>query len=190
MFNFIGIIPEDRTPIMPEQAKDFIKELRDIEEMYNFKMLNHKGLEDFLNEIGQRESSNDPRAINTYGYIGRFQFGKAALKDVGYEHISIEKFKSDTTIFTPEEQYDAMIKYMKLNKRRLDKLINKYNGKVINGIKITESGILAASHLSGAGSVQKFLRSGGKYNPSDGYGTKLVDYLSKFSKHNFNLDYV
>lgn len=83
-----------------------------------------------------------------------------------------------------------MVKYMKVNRRKLKKLIDKYEGKVINGIKITESGILAASHLAGAGGVKKFLRSGGKYNPADGYGTKLTHYLKKFSNYNFNLDYV
>ena len=35
----------------------------------------------------------------------------------------------------------------------------------MNGIEITESGILAAAHLSGAGNVKKYLRSNGKTKP-------------------------
>jgi hypothetical protein len=42
-----------------------------------------------------------------------------------------------------------------------------FGSKTINGIKVTESGILAAAHLSGAGNVKKFLRSNGSHSFSD-----------------------
>lgn len=189
--SFMTVIPEDQAvKFDSQQAISLTEQFQEIDDMYNMEKLNAIGLEGFLKDIGARESGNNPEAINTYGYIGEFQFGKAALTDVGYGHVSVNEFKKDKSIFTPEEQRDAMIKYMKINKRRLSRMINKYEGKVINGIEITESGILAASHLAGAGGVKKFLRSGGKYNPADGYGTRLTHYLKKFSKHKFDLDYV
>ena len=51
----------------------------------------------------------------------------------------------------------------------------------MNDIVITESGILAAAHLAGAGNVKKYLRSWGDLNFSDAYGTDIEDYLTKFS---------
>ena len=54
-------------------------------------------------------------------------------------------------------------------------------GKKINGIKITESGILAAAHLAGAGNVKKYLRSNGKNTFKDAYGSSMQHYLKQFS---------
>lgn len=43
-------------------------------------------------------------------------------------------------------------------------------------------GLRAAAHLSGKGGMKRFVKSGGKYNPSDELGTSLKDYYNKFSK--------
>lgn len=53
-------------------------------------------------------------------------------------------------------------------------------GRVINGVEITESGLLAAAHLAGAGSVKKYLRSNGTNGFKDGFGTSLRSYIKKF----------
>ncbi len=83
-------------------------------------------------------------------------------------------------------QEKAFIALCKVNKFILRKDIKRSVGKTINGIKITESGILAAAHLGGAGNVKKFLRSNGSQCFSDAYGTSLSSYLKKFS--NYNVD--
>ena len=67
------------------------------------------------------------------------------------------------------------------NKWILIRDIKKFEGKVINGIKITESGILAAAHLAGPGSVKKYLRSWGANGFSDGFGTSIGFYIKKFA---------
>jgi hypothetical protein len=59
-------------------------------------------------------------------------------------------------------------------------------GVSINGVKITKSGMIAASHLGGAGSLQKYLNSRGKINNEDIFGTSIADYLKKFN--NYDLD--
>jgi hypothetical protein len=54
----------------------------------------------------------------------------------------------------------------------LKDIIKKYDGKVVGGILVTESGILAAAHLGGAGSVSdtsKIMEK--KYQ--DAYGTSI-----------------
>ena len=72
----------------------------------------------------------------------------------------------------------------KVNKWILRKDIRRSVGKTINGIKITESGILAAAHLSGAGNVKKYLRSNGVEGFSDAYGSSIKSYLKSFGGYN------
>ena len=67
------------------------------------------------------------------------------------------------------------------NKWILRKDISRFVGKKISGIQITESGILAAAHLAGPGSVKKFLRSYGGVNFSDAFGSSITHYMKKFS---------
>ena len=74
---------------------------------------------------------------------------------------------------------------LKQNKHTLRKEIAKYSGKVINGIYITESGILAAAHLAGAGNVKKFFRKG--YEFRDGNGTKMTSYMKRFANYQLNI---
>ena len=78
-------------------------------------------------------------------------------------------------------QEKVFIAYCKVNKWILRKDIKRSVGKIINGIKITESGILAAAHLSGAGNVKKYLRSNGSRNLSDAYGTSIASYMEIFA---------
>jgi hypothetical protein len=45
---------------------------------------------------------------------------------------------------------------------------------------VTESGILAAAHLAGPGSVKKYLRSWGAQAFSDAFGTTIKTYMKRF----------
>lgn len=145
-------------------------------------------LEAFIFELSMSEGSGNPDTINTVGYIGTFSFGRAALKDVGYGHITLNDFKENPKIFPLEDQKDAVVKLLKINHSRLRVEINSYEGKVIDGITITKSGLLAAAHLAGPGGVKAYLRTNGEYNLSDLYGTKLSKYLENFKGYNINLD--
>ena len=62
----------------------------------------------------------------------------------------------------------------------IGKEIAKYEGAVINGIFITESGILAAAHLGGVRTVKRFFRSNGVRYFRDAYGTSIVSYMKAF----------
>lgn len=156
-------------------------------ETEKFHKLNSLGLENFLNHLAYKESSNNPNVVNTLGYIGKYQFGRAALKEIGYGSLRISEFRKNPSIFPEEAQDEAIIMLLKINRKRLESTIEKYEGKYIAGIKITEAGLLAAAHLAGASGVKRFLRTNGRYNPSDSYGTRLSDYLLEFSKHEFIL---
>nr|WP_306772140.1 peptidoglycan-binding protein LysM [Polaribacter sp. 20A6] len=124
-----------------------------------------------------KESQGSYTVVNTLGYLGKYQFGRTTLR----------RFKIyNTTAFLkdPELQEKAFIALCKVNKWILRKDIRRSVGKTINGIKITESGILAAAHLSGAGNVKKYLRSNGVEGFSDAYGSSIKSYLKNFGGYN------
>ena len=58
------------------------------------------------------------------------------------------------------------------NQKKLKRYIKKYNNTIVNGILVTESGLLAAAHLGGAGSVKKWFRTG--KSRTDGNGVKIT----------------
>ncbi|WP_250432666.1 peptidoglycan-binding protein LysM [Hanstruepera flava] len=128
----------------------------------------------FKEALGFKESRGDYSIVNTFGYLGKYQFGKETLKLIGI-------YNPILFLNTPELQEKAFLANAERNKWILRKDINRFEGKVINGIEITESGILAAAHLAGPGNVKKFLRSYGANGFSDAYGTSISYYMKKFS---------
>ena len=152
--------------------KQFIRD--SIKQYHNFE------LEKFLDAIGHRESTNRYDVVNPWGYMGRYQFGRSTLKGLGYD-VSKKEFLSN-----PELQEEAMLSLLKHNKEKLQKYIDVFDGKTINGIYITESGILAAAHLGGQGSVKRYFRNGKVFK--DGNGTKITSYMDKFSGYDIALN--
>ena len=134
----------------------------------------------FLDEVGFRESSNNYKAVNQFGYLGKYQFGRKTLNAIGFNDISNYEFLSN-----PEIQEEAMLVLLQKNKHTLRREIKKYVGETVNGIYITESGILAAAHLGGAGNVRKFFRKG--YEFEDGNGTKMTSYMVRFADYNLDI---
>ena len=133
-----------------------------------------------------RESSGKWDVINSRGYIGLYQFGDIALKDVGLEDkVSLSKFRENPNIFPPEMQTKAMIQLLRNNKHYTRRVYNKI-GQTYNNIEVTESGILAASHLVGAKAVRKYLKSGGKINESDANGVSVKDYMKEFEGYDLS----
>ena len=127
----------------------------------------------FLDDIGFRESSNRYDVVNQYGYMGKYQFGIKTLESLGINTTKKEFLSS------PDLQEEAMITLLKSNQHNLRRQIKKYDGKLVNGILVTESGLLAAAHLGGPGSVKKWLRSGEDFK--DGNGTKITSYIKTFN---------
>lgn len=134
----------------------------------------------FLNDIGFRESTNNYKAVNQFGYLGKYQFGRKTLNAIGFKDVSNREFLANPSI-----QEEAMLILLQKNRRTLRREIKKYVGKTINDVYITESGLLAAAHLAGAGNVRRFFRKG--YEFRDGNGTKMTSYMIKFANYNLNL---
>jgi|TARA_B100001778_G_scaffold325904_1_gene321913 hypothetical protein len=138
-----------------------------------------KNMDLFLHDLGHRESGNRYNVVNQFGYMGKYQFGKSTLKTLKI------KVTRDAFLNSPDLQEYAMQQNLLYNKKKLQKYIDKFEGQELNGILITESGILAAAHLGGAGSVRKYFRSGKVME--DGNGVKITSYLNQFSGYNLNI---
>ena len=134
----------------------------------------------FKEALGFKESQNDYFRVNQFGYLGKYQFGKSTLKVLGIHHP--QYFLSN-----PELQEKAFIANAQRNKWVLRKDIKRFNNKYIKGVKVTESGILAAAHLAGPGSVKKFLRSYGEQGFADANGATIKYYMKKFSGYDTSL---
>ena len=134
----------------------------------------------FLSAIGRRESSNRYDIINRYGYMGKYQFGRKTLNAIGFKNISNSEF-----ISSPRIQEAAMITLLRVNKKNLRLQIKRHVGTVVNGVYITESGLLAGAHLAGAGNVKKWLRNGKIFK--DGLGTSVVSYIELFGGYKLDL---
>ena len=128
----------------------------------------------FKEALGFKESGGKYACINTLGYLGKYQFGANTLKLIGI-------YNTKEFINSPELQEKAFLANAKRNKWILRRDIKNFVGKRVDGVLITESGILAAAHLAGAGNVKRYLRSYGALGFSDAYGTSVRYYMKKFS---------
>jgi len=135
-----------------------------------------------------------------------YQVGEEALHDVGvyYEtkktginykkndwigYISDKNPYGITSLWdfmhSPSKQKAVQIDFKKLHWQYLKNLsLTKYVGKTINGIRITQSGLLAGAHLVGPGGVKDFLQSNGKIDVKDKNGTPVSSYIKKFAGYN------
>jgi hypothetical protein len=134
----------------------------------------------FLNDLGFRESSGNYKAINRYGYLGKYQFGRKTLNAINMKHVSNRQFLS-----SPELQEEAMQRLMLANYKSLRRYINKYNGTIVHGVLVTKSGVLAAAHLGGVGNVRKWFRRGIVFK--DANGTKITSYMKQFGGYNLDI---
>jgi hypothetical protein len=139
-----------------------------------------KSFEGFKEALAFKESRGDYFTVNTLGYLGKYQFGSETLKVIGI-------YNPNQFLYNPELQEKAFIANAERNKWVLRKDIKRFDGKFIGGVKVTESGILAAAHLAGPGSVKKFLRSYGGSNFSDAYGSTVKHYMKKFSGYDTSI---
>jgi hypothetical protein len=135
----------------------------------------------FLNRLAGRESGNSYTASNNEvgssgkrGHYGRIQFGHDRLLDAKRAGVipmdmTPEQFMADT-----EAQRRAELWHIE----DIDKHIQK-NGYLDRGYSL--DGLRAVAHLGGIGGLDKFVATGGAYNPSDSFGTSLSNYYNKFA---------
>ena len=155
-----------------------------------------------LINIKCQEVHNQP---GNRGYIGYFQVGESALYDAGFFTVPYTfSTKKDSPFqkaitnndwvgsWTGKDGVNSKADYLKGRRHQLTAInilvnkncgyirndnINEFYGKKMNGVELTESGCIAASHLVGFGSLKKYALSNGKTNIKDGNGTSVQDYM-------------
>ena len=128
----------------------------------------------FKEALGFKESQGRYFIKNSLGYLGKYQFGRSTLEVLGV-------YNTNFFINNPLVQEKAFEANLSRNKWVLRRDIKRFVGKTISGVKVTESGILAAAHLGGPGNAKKFLRSYGSNSFKDAYGTSVRYYMKKFA---------
>ena len=150
----VEVIEEVKEPVaIPELGKSFVG---------------------FKEALAFKESRGNYFSVNTLGYLGKYQFGKNTLKLIGI-------YDTKQFLYNPQLQEKAFIANTARNKWVLRRDIKRFVGKTIDGVLVTESGILAAAHLAGPGNVKKYLRSFGAIGFTDAYGTPIRSYMKRFS---------
>jgi hypothetical protein len=133
----------------------------------------------FRKKLGNMESGNDYHKRNRFGYFGKYQFGKRALKHFGFTLADI----SDPTpvpgyILTRGElNQEILLSNMMFYHVKHSGRYFKYIGKIINGVKITKNGILAVAHLLGDGGVSDAFNGITRH---DGNGVTAWRYFKAF----------
>lgn len=169
-----------------------------VEIKYEKKIIEKTTRKEFLNQIAKLESAGRYDVSNKFYMFGKYQASRIALKEYGFSKERIRKLRSsvyikrnsrgvslyyfDTVNFTPEEQEDFGMWYLnKIETIYMKKMIEQYEGSTIDGVYITRAGIIASSML-GFRHCQRFLKSKGKVNFSDAFGTSIKSRMQKFEK--------
>ena len=138
-----------------------------------------KAYNGFKEALAFKESQGRYHVVNTLGYLGKYQFGSSTLHLMGIRD-------TDAFLDNAELQEKAFETNIARNKWILRRDIKRFTGKKIGGVEITESGILAAAHLAGAGNVKKYLRSYGQNDVTDAYGSSISYYMRKFGGYDIS----
>ena len=132
-----------------------------------------EGFGTFKERMRQSESSGNSSTQITLDdgrtMTGSFQFGDARLAD--YKKASGSSFTTSEFRDSPELQETVMDWHI----ADIDKTIDSLDTR-----NLSRDGLRAVAHLGGSPGMKKYVNSGGKYNPSDEFGTSLSDYYNKF----------
>lgn len=142
--------------------------------------------EEYMRRLSQRESGGDFSIIGGAGnhYLGGFQFGRSAMEDIGlienrrgYREFRRNFESEGVDYWSVDAQREACVSLMRKNKHYMRNHYG-YIGKTINGVEVTEAGLLAACHLVGHRAVKNWLESNGRRDTRDAFGTSLVEYMN------------
>ena len=124
------------------------------------------------NEIGSGGAS---------GHYGILQFGQARYSEAVAagavpRGMSIEQFGSDTEAGRQAQISASNWHFSDIDKRIKGAGFDRLIGSTIGGTPVTWDGMRSMAHLGGFGGLARFMNTGGRYNPSDSFGTSLSAY--------------
>jgi len=139
-------------------------------------------MENYLLQIQYLESRYNHNANRLDSeYWGVYQIGHNIRKETGYGDISKSVFLNH-----PEIQHLCMIKSLEMYQDIMKDYINKYSGAIVDGILITESGILACSHLIGCEGTKRLLDKG--VIPEKDINGNPIRHFFKLGGYKLNFD--
>ena len=153
---------------------------------------------DYFEALGQRESSGRYNVVNPYGYLGKYQMGEGALADAGYYKKASHNYNNDWSgqftgkdgVYSKQDflnnkiaQENAVRIYSNKVWDYIKDVATEYDGKTINGIPITQSGMLAGAHLVGQRDLKKYLLTNGQNIKSDRNQVSVEEYLKRFANY-------
>ena len=132
------------------------------------------GMKSFAMKLKDSESSGKSDAQikldDGRKMTGSYQFSDARLKD--FMKAEGMEFSTETFKRKPKLQEEVFKWHMKDIDSSIDKLDKSGT--------MSRDGLRAVAHLGGKTGMKKFVKTKGKYNPADKFGTKLSDYYNKF----------
>lgn len=159
---------------------------------------------EFLDALGQRESSDDYQLINN-GFLGRYQISELVLvygstiPELDYYNLDddpgdndyngtwtgLDGVESLDDFLNNEEAQDNLIRAWFDNLLEIfdSEGILHYAGQVFDNIEISLTGMLAGAHLVGYPALIEWLESDKSSAPEDANGTSLTEYLDLFSPY-------
>lgn len=127
----------------------------------------------FRDRLKRSESSGDSSVQITLDdgrkMTGAYQFSDARLKD--YMKAKKTEFSTEAFRNSPDLQEEVFQWHIKDIDRTIDSLDTK---------GMSRDGLRAVAHLGGKTGMIEYVKSGGKYNPADDFGTSLSTYYNKF----------
>jgi len=163
----------------------------------------HSGDKAFADLLAAAESSRDPLQMNKGGYAGLFQLGEAAAAITGIYDPDEPLSAQDTRnrwrgtfripgypqvrsigdfLDTPAAQVAAFrIHLAHLDREIAQRGLDRRIGGYVAGVPITWDGLRAMMHLGGPDGTERFIATGGAYDPADDNGVHISDYGRRFA---------
>ncbi|WP_146037975.1 hypothetical protein [Tabrizicola aquatica] len=152
----------------------------------------------FLVALRMMESSGDYQAVNTLNFLGAYQFGEAALIDLGYVRHDGDPYDNNYSggwtgksgidskqefLASRKVQDKAAEAWVKLMWHYIESQnLHRHAWTEVGGIELTPSGMLAATHLLGTYALEEYIQSGGKADLRDPYGMPITSYMIRMAK--------
>lgn len=139
----------------------------------------------FSSESGGRfNAQNDAvGAGGARGHFGRVQFGQARLQEAMNAGAIPQGTTPQQFMQSPELQRAAeRWHFADIDNSIRQMGIDTSGRQTINGVPVTRDALVAVAHLGGTRGMQKFVETGGRYNPRDVNGTSLMDYFTRFAR--------
>lgn len=156
----------------------------------SFEKTGLKSYEAFKDAVGVRESGDKYNIVNTFGYLGRYQFGRARLSDFGlckripgkrgYGNKAFEwevpfteeNFLNNSTL--QDAVFDVHVADLA---KRISRKHFEHLNKMVHDYYLDLSGAVGCSHLLGMGGLRDFIDGD---VGEDAYGTPSTEYIELF----------